>query len=48
METSDVKKTLEGYGINPSFIDPGDIVLELNRVRDEFTPLNPKARALKK
>ena len=48
METSDVKKTLEGYGINPSFIDPGDIVLELNRVRDEFTPLIPKARALKK
>lgn len=47
MQEPDVKKTLEGYGINPSFIDPADIIAELNRVRDEVLPLVPQARALK-
>jgi tripartite-type tricarboxylate transporter receptor subunit TctC len=47
MEKPDVKKTLEEYGINPSFIDPDAIVTELNRVRDEVIPLVPKARSLK-
>lgn len=48
MSKADVKERLEGFGINAHFVDPVTLTKELDRTRDEVTPLVAKARSLPK
>ena len=48
MSKPDVKKRLEGFGVNARFIDPVALTEELDRTRADTLPLVAKARSLPK